>query len=656
MPFYAFLIAAAFTFLPTPAHAGEIVADSIQRDPYGMIQAEGDVHFTTQGVDVRASEVHFDVDSQAADMVDAKVKTTDGQLLYGKHLKRIDLETFEGEDVVYTLCPEDDLAWAIVASSAKMDGDAGTFTAKHARFEWAGVPVLYTPYWSHALTRRTGFLMPNISNSARRGTQIDIPFYWAAAPDWDMTFTPRLMSLRGTMADIEWRHRSAAGKEVLQWQGIRDSATGENRGSLYTDMGWRLSSSIDAALNINAVSDGLYIADYALSGGELVTAAYLTSSAHMTWRDESDSVILSSRYQQVLGGASNAGTLQVLPRLKTRNYFSVADEQTIQLDHETTLFQRDTGVSGLRTGLRPSWSLPWQMQGGAVSATWSILGQGVAYESQSFTETSSSYGALASSLQVEAIFEKVFADQKWRHEMKPIIRFDVSSAAEQSLNPRYDSSLLPLNLSNLLRGNRYSGWDRFERMRRVSFLLAQALQTKENMQVRNVLEVQLGMAYDALQETVDAAIAPAATRAASNVLTEFIWYPLQAWRVNAGGQFHTPSHRWVESHGGMAWREQGQYVDASWRRTEASYSQEAESVTLSGKLNISQRWTTDTFNQYDLLRKRVIQTRLGLAYHHACWDFSLQGYKTYQVGSNSLTDIGWRFLLTFDGLGSFGGT
>ncbi|HID37049.1 MAG TPA: LPS-assembly protein LptD [Ghiorsea sp.] len=643
-------------FSPAFAAAGVIVADSIQRDVYGMIQAEGNVQFSTHGMDVRASHVRFDAESQVADIVDAKVTTKDGHRLDGKRLQRIDLETFEGEDVVYTLCPEDDLAWAIKASSARMDGDAGTFTATHARFEWAGIPVFYTPYWSHALTRRTGFLMPRISSSTRRGSQIDVPFYWAASPNWDMTFTPRQMSLRGTMADIEWRHRSNIGEELLQWQGIQDDVTGEKRGRLRTDMGWRLSPSIDAVLDIDAVSDGLYIADYALYDGDIKTASYLTSNANLTWRDGSDSAIFSSRYQQVLGGASNASTLQVLPRLQTRNYFSIAKQQTIQLDHQTTFFQRDIGVSGLRTGIRPSWSLPWHMQGGAVSATWSVLGQGVGYQSQSFTNTSSSYGALASSLQLEATFEKVFAAQQWRHEIKPIVRFDVSSASDQSSQPRYDSSLLPLNLSNLLQGNRYSGWDRFERMRKVSFLLAQALQTKDNAVVRNVLEVQFGVAYDGLQETVDAAIAPAPTRTVSNLLAEFVWKPHQAWRLNAGGQFHAPTNRWVENHGGISWREQAQYFDVSWRKTDASYSQAAESVTVSGQVNINQRWSANTFNQYDVLRERVIQTRLGAAYHHACWDFGLEGYKTYQVGSNTLTDIGWRFLLTFDGLGSFGGS
>ncbi len=632
------------------------MADRIQRDAYGMIQAEGRVHFVTEDIDIRAETLSFDVESYQAELEQAQVQTQDGHRLRGAYLKRIDLETFEGKEVVYSQCPEDDLAWAIVASEARLDNDAGEFTARHARFEWAGIPVLYTPYWRHALTRRSGFLIPSVSNSTRRGLQLDIPFYWAASPNWDMTFTPRNMSQRGTMLDIEWRHRSQAGDEVLQVQGIQDKATGRQRGRLRADMSWRLSPSLDAALNIDALSDGLYIADYPFYPNDTKIASYLTSNTHVTWRDGSDSVILSSRYQQVLGGASNASTLQVLPRLQTRHFLSMGGGQSIRLEHQTTWFQREVGASGMRLGVRPSWSKSWQMVRGAVATDWSILGQWVGYDTQNFTHRTSSYGVFASSLQLSSAFEKVFANRQWRHEIKPVIRFDVSATQDQSLLPRYDSSLLPLNISNLLQGNRYSGWDRFEQMQRVSILFATSLQHKEDGMVKNLLEAQLGVAWDGLQATVDASIAPAPTRALSNMLAEVVWTPLVSWRLNMGGQYHQPNARWVEAHGSIRWTEAEEYIDLSWRKTDASYSQEAKSVTFSAKMKLGSHWSANTYNQYDVLRAHVLQTQLNVAYHHSCWDFSFGGYKTFQVGSNSLTDIGWRFLLTFDGLGSFGET
>ncbi len=644
----------SFLLQPALLSAGEMTADEIQRDPYGQIQAQGDVHFTSKGVDIRADALNFDVDSQATDLQNAKIEMKGGHKLSGSHLQRIDLETFQGENVVYTLCPDDDGAWKIVANSAYLDHDSGEFAARGAQFVWGGIPVFYTPYWSHSLYRNSGLLTPKFSNSTRRGTQIDIPLYWAASPNWDMTFTPRWMSLRGTMTDIEWRHRSNIGDELIQVQGLNDKETGTQRGRLRTDMGWRFLPTIDAAVNIDAVNDGFYIADFPLYSGDRESASYLTSNASVAWRDGSDSAIFSTRYQQVLGGASNASTLQVLPRLQTRNYFNIVEGQTFKLEHQSTLFQRDLGVSGLRVGLRPSWSIPWEMQGGAVSTVWAMQAQAVGYDSRNATSSASHYSALATSIQMQARFEKVFADQQWRHEIKPIIRFDVSSAPDQSLQPRYDSSLLPLNLSNLMQGNRYSGWDRFERMRKVSLMFVSTLQSKGDGQVRTVLETTVGMAYDGLRETVDATAAAAPVRANSNLLAEMAWMPHQQWKLSLGGQYHEPTNLWVEAHGGLSWSGQGQYFNMSWRRTDASYSLAAESVTLAAKLKLNRRWSTNTSNQYDMLRKHVIQTRLGVAYNHACWDFSLEGFKSYQVGTNSLTDIGWRFLLTFDGLGSFG--
>ncbi len=636
------------------AYAGELVANQVHRDPYGMIHAQGEVQMRTHGMVIDAEALQWDMDSQAASITEARIRTQEGHRIQGKHLQRTDLTHFQGEDVVYTMCEDDALAWRIVAGSASLDLDEGIFEAHDAKFVWGGVPVLYTPYWQHALTRRSGLLMPELSNSTRRGQQLDIPFYWAAAPHWDMTLMPRVMKLRGVMADIEWRHRSGLGNELIQIESIQDKETGTTRGRLRTDMSWAFTPAIDAAVDIDAVNDGLYIADFPFYEGDRESAAFLTSNAYMAWRDGSDSAILSARYQQVLGGASNTATLQVLPRLQTRHYFDVAGEQGLKLEHQTTVFQRDVGVSGTRIGLRPSWSLPWQAQGGAIAANWTVLGQYVAYDSENFTRTTSSYAALASSLQVEARFERIFANRQWRHELKPILRVDASTAPEQSANPRYDSSLLPLNMSNLLQGNRYSGWDRFERMRRISLLLASSLENKAQDVVRKVMEMQLGVAYDGLRETVDASIVPAPTSSVSNILAEFAWMPLPGWKLDMGGQYHANSNRWVEAHGGMHWTGQGQYAHVAWRRTDASYSRAAEALTFSGRIKMNPRWSSYAHGQYDLLRQHTIQTTLGIAYQHACWDASLEGYKSYQVGSNSLTDIGWRFLLTFDGLGSFG--
>jgi lipopolysaccharide assembly outer membrane protein LptD (OstA) len=635
--------------------AGEIRANQIQRDPYGMIHAQGDVQLRSHNITIKAAALSLDVESQAGDLTDAKVVFDSGEKISGKELKRIDLEKFRGKDVTYTLCPDDDLAWSIVASSASLDNDEGVFRAKHARFEWGGIPVLYTPYWEHALTRRSGLLMPSISQSTRRGVEVATPFYWAGAPNWDMTLTPRFMTLRGTMADVEWRHRSSVGGEKIHIQSIHDKETGDRRGRVRTDMAWRFSDNIDAALNIDAVSDGLYTADFPLVG-DRVTTAYLTSSAQAVWRDGSDSIIFSSRYQQILGGLSNATTLQVLPRLQTRHVFDIGDSQVFQVDHQSTKFDRRVGVSGLRSGIRPSWVVPWQMYDGAINATWTLNGQYVAYQTDNFTSTNSSYGAVASSLQVQSTFEKISDDHLWRHEIKPILRIDASSAQDQSAQPSYDSSLLPLTFANILRGNRYSGWDRFERMGRVSLVLDSALQNKaEDEQVDTVLRGQVGLVWDGLQESVDSSVAPA-TRSVSNLLLELMWAPAQEWNISAGGQHAPGVNKWVEMHSSLRWHGlDSSYFNLGWQKTDVIYAQQSETYNVSGKVNWDKWWSSHAVSRYDALRKHMIHTTVGLAYRHACWDMVIEGFKSYQVGTNSITDVGGRLLLAFEGLGSFGG-
>lgn len=646
----------ALLMLSGLAHAGEITAIELHRDPYGQISATGDVHVKAEGFTIKAQSLIMDLDSQAGSLQDATVRFDNGYVFSGAMLERYDLHHFSGDNIIYTTCPDDEMAWRVVAKHATLDREGGTFIAEDAWFEFGGVPVLYTPRWENALSRRSGFLVPQLSQSSRRGVAIKLPFFWDAAPNWDMTFSPEFMSLRGTMADIEWRHRSMLGNEKIQVQSIFDRVTQTQRSRLQSDMGWTFSPNVDANVNINVVDDGFFISDFPRQG-ESEAQSFLTSSAAANWRWGNDSATVSTRYQQVLGGGSNDATLQVMPRLQTRHYFNWGNVENLQLEHQSTLFQRQTGVSGLRVGLRPSWRLPWSMQQGAIQAEWSVLGQYVDYQSKQFTENHASYAATASSLQLRSAFERLSENRQWRHTITPIIRLDVSNANNQTHLPSYDSSLVPLNLSNILQGNRYSGWDRFERMRKLSVLIDSSLQSKQDTSSssRTMLNAQVGLVWDDLRQSVDAA-QPNPTRSVSNLLAEVAWMPHEALRVSSGGQHDPDLQAWVESHANVHWQgERQQFFDMNWQKTDASYGAVAETVAVSGRAAFNQRWSAQGTSQYDRYRKRLLNATLGLNYDHPCWHLTTEAFKTFQVGSNNrLTDIGVRFLLAFEGLGSFG--
>ena len=82
-----------------------------------------------------------------------------------------------------------------------------------ARLEFFGQPVAYMPYFSApdpTVKRKTGFLMPWMTSSSTNGFGVEIPYYWALAPDYDFTFSPRLMTQQGALLRGEFRQRCSS--------------------------------------------------------------------------------------------------------------------------------------------------------------------------------------------------------------------------------------------------------------------------------------------------------------------------------------------------------------------------------------------------------------------------------------------------------------
>ena len=80
-----------------------------------------------------------------------------------------------------------------------------------ARLEFFGVPLAYMPYFSApdpTVKRKTGFLMPIVSARVRStASRSTTPYYWALAPDYDVTFTPMITTRQGPLLQGEFRQR-----------------------------------------------------------------------------------------------------------------------------------------------------------------------------------------------------------------------------------------------------------------------------------------------------------------------------------------------------------------------------------------------------------------------------------------------------------------
>src|ERR1700754_303773 len=83
--------------------------------------------------------------------------------------------------------------------------------------------MAYLPYFSTpdpTVKRKTGFLMPYITSTTTFGVGVETPFYWAIAPDYDATFSPRITSRQGVLFQGEFRQRLITGSYQIRAYGI----------------------------------------------------------------------------------------------------------------------------------------------------------------------------------------------------------------------------------------------------------------------------------------------------------------------------------------------------------------------------------------------------------------------------------------------------
>jgi LPS-assembly protein len=130
---------------------------------------------------------------------------------------------------VYTACepcrddPKKPPLWQVKGARIVHDQVDKMLYFENAQLEFFGVPMAYLPYFSTpdpTVKRKTGFLMPGFSTTSTYGFGVDTPFYWAIAPDYDATFTPRITSKEGVLLQAEFRQRLIDGAYQIRAYGI----------------------------------------------------------------------------------------------------------------------------------------------------------------------------------------------------------------------------------------------------------------------------------------------------------------------------------------------------------------------------------------------------------------------------------------------------
>ncbi len=634
-------------------------ADMIRYQPDARtVDLYGQVHLRDAGHDLYAERGHYALARRQGVMERVYLRLSDGAQARARRVRQRGAARFDLYDATFTTCRVQDRgAWSLRADRAELDQDSGEVTLHGATFNLAGVPLLYAPYWQYPLRRRSGLLLPRIGFGKRRGNELALPIYWAAAPDWDVTLVPHWMSARGLQGSVELRHASSLGRERVQIEGLRDRQLGNQvRKAGGADVRWAIAPGLAFDLHGRFVGDRAYLADFspdAIGGA----TRYLTSAARLSWQGVEGRAALSVERRQDLAAANDAATLQILPRLESHHQLPlrVAD-LTFGLDQQTTNFIRSVGSAGTRVVLAPWLELPWRAAGGGARARLRLGVRRADYRLRNgvlpVRQHSNSYSA---SLTMASDLERVSVSGLWRHQVSPVLRYDRVIAPDQSRLARFDTDYARLNMSNLLQANRFSGNDRVERVHRLSLLLTQLLQhkTRRGAEARTLFRSSVGITYDFLRQSVDPALKPVVARPWSNLVGSLAWLPWRGIEWTADGQYDPVDRYWAYSTLGLSWRDaRGDRLSSSYRQTDRRYATAAEALQSDLHLALARRWQADAGWHYDLRRRLTRYATLSVAYAHPCWRLAVQGYRnTLQAATRSRYDTGFRIEFTLKGVG-----
>jgi LPS-assembly protein len=251
------------------------------------LRAEGNARLTEADGKVTYGQVIDLTDDYRDGFVDSlRVETADDTRLAAVRSNRSEGNYTVFENGVYTACepcrddPKKPPLWQVKAARIIHNATERMMYFEDARVEFFGVPIAYMPYLATpdpTVKRKSGVLMPIYSSSTVYGYAVEIPYYFALAPNYDLTISPRFTTKQGVLLQSEFRHRLESGSYTIRadgiWQLDKNYFGGANptpgfrdfRGSLESTGKFNLTSNWTWGWDALWISDATFFQDYRIT-------------------------------------------------------------------------------------------------------------------------------------------------------------------------------------------------------------------------------------------------------------------------------------------------------------------------------------------------------------------------------------------------------
>jgi LPS-assembly protein len=481
-------------------------------------QAEisGDIQMREPGLLLRAERATVDIDKGNASLEQAQFVLHETRIRgEAERLEKFGARLFRLEDSRFTSCEPGSKLWSISGSVINIYPEEHYGTARNMRLNIMDVPLVYLPYARFPVgnERLTGFLFPSMGFDRRHGLDdVEIPFYWNIAPNYDMTLIPRYMAEHGGILDVEARHLSTyfetqldlsymasdlgnytTAQEQQIVDGLKTDYSDQERWMLSLEQTGGRSERWSTRIDYTDISDTDYLLDVNGSALDENRQANITQLVAADYRSDNWLVGIQTEEFRLL--TERQLTYRELPRVQADGGYRINDWQ-LTLDHEYIRFDRNTNFTGnldtliLGERLRTNYQVTWDKD-----FIWGFFKPGVAYKTLNYqldnralvddVDNAPTIQTPQASLDTGLYFERElqFGDNAFVQTLEPRLFYFHSDYQDHSelygltSNNRYinfDTAELTFNYNQLFRDTRFSGGDRLDDANQVTVGLSSA--------------------------------------------------------------------------------------------------------------------------------------------------------------------------------------
>ncbi|WP_235001289.1 LPS assembly protein LptD [Nitrosovibrio sp. Nv4] len=589
-------------------------------------EAEGGVRVEQRGDILEGSKLKFNLLSKTGELTSPNYRLKDAS-----SRGYADTLLFEGENqyrlkqATYTTCPAGDNDWYLQVSDLKLDNEDKAGTARKVKLTFKDVPILYTPWmnFSYSGKRKSGLLAPTYGTNARTGLELTVPFYWNIAPNYDATFSARMMSRRGVQFNNEFRYMGERSSGTLLADILpKDLDTERSRWRTTFWHNYNFGNGLSTRLDYNRVSDDAYFRDLGNSLN-LTSRTNLLQQGLVSYNralGDDGTLHVSSLVQsfQTIQDplASVVAPYKRLPQVSFNATKPDILGAELNLIGSWSNFSHPTLVNGHRAVIFPSLSYPLRNAFGYITPKVGVHHTRYNLDATTTTPDESPHRTVPMfSVDSGVAFDRdiSFRGERFTQTLEPRLFYVYVPFREQGHLPNFDSSRTDFSFAQMLTENRFSGSDRINDANQVTFALTSRLIEPGTGKER--LRVAVGQQLSLIDRRITLN-APGTIDRRPDLVAAVTGFLTPTISTDSSVQFDQSRFVADVVRSGLSYRpEPGRVINFGYRFTRDVLHQ----VDASTQWRWSERWQTVARLNYSLQDQRILEGLAGLEYNACCW-------------------------------------